>query len=48
MGLARLAAPGGGLFGRWLITSMRCVATVKSGFSAVIGSWKIIAMRLPR
>ena len=29
-------------------TSTRCVATVKSGFSAVIGSWKIIAMRGPR
>ena len=26
----------------------RCVPTVKRGFSAVIGSWKIIAMRRPR
>ena len=29
-------------------TSTRCVPTVKSGFSAVIGSWKIIAIRVPR
>ena len=37
------------LCGRWTsITSSICRPIVSTGFSAVIGSWKIIAMRLPR
>ena len=32
----------------WLIGSPTCMPTVSAGLSELIGSWKIIAMRLPR